>query len=53
MGEPMNKNHLEAEEVKRFVDLLKEMSCKPFPFDTTVSYPDKRTARKAILKLLL
>jgi len=44
MGEPRNRNHLKAEEVKRFVDLLKRMGCKPFLFDTTVSYAGKRNS---------
>jgi len=51
MGEPMNKNHLKAEEVKRFVDLLKTMGCKPFLFDTTVSYSGKRNSVKGYFEV--
>ncbi len=51
MGEPRNKNHLRAEDVKKFIDLLKRMGCKPFLFDTTVSYPGKRNSVKGYLEV--
>lgn len=51
MGEPRNKNHLRAEDVKKFVDLLKKKGCKPFLFDTTVSYLGKRNGVKGYLEV--
>jgi len=51
MGEPRNKNHLKAEDVKKIVSLLKEMNCKPFLFDTTVSYPGKRSEKQGYLEV--
>ncbi|MEM3648596.1 MAG: DUF362 domain-containing protein [Thermoproteota archaeon] len=51
MGEPRNRNHLKPEEVKRFVDLLKKMGCKPFLFDTTVTYPGRRNSVEGYLEV--
>ncbi|MEM2929370.1 MAG: DUF362 domain-containing protein [Thermoproteota archaeon] len=51
MGEPKNKNHLKAEEVKRFIGLLKEIGCKPFLFDTTVTYPSRRNSVEGYLEV--
>jgi uncharacterized Fe-S center protein len=51
MGEPKNPNHLKPEEVKRFVDLLKKKNCKPFLFDTTVTYSGKRHSVEGYLEV--
>lgn len=51
MGEPRNPNHLRPEEVKKFVELLKEKNCDPFLFDTTVAYPGKRYSVKGYLEV--
>jgi hypothetical protein len=51
MGEPKNPNHLKAEEVKNFVDLLKKKDCKPFLFDTTVAYSGKRHSAEGYLEV--
>jgi len=51
MGEPKNKNHLKPEEVKKFVDILKELGCEPFLFDTTVTYDSERKTKEGYLKV--
>ncbi|MGQ9597540.1 MAG: hypothetical protein ACUVQY_04310 [Thermoproteota archaeon] len=52
MGEPRNKNHLRAEDVKKLVGLLKERVVNPF-FSTRLSpIPARGTVLRAILRLL-
>lgn len=42
MGEATNKNHVSPKIVKRVVDVLKGLGSKPFLFDSTTLYREKR-----------
>jgi uncharacterized Fe-S center protein len=42
MGEKKNKNHLKPEFVRKVVDVLKRIGCKPFLFDSPVMYGGNR-----------
>jgi len=42
MGEPKNENRLKAEFVRKIVDVLKELGCEPFLFDSLVLYKSER-----------
>ena len=50
MGEKGNKTHLNPELVKAAVDILKELKCKPFLFDSTSLYKGARHTAEDYLK---
>lgn len=51
MGEPGNKFHLKPEFVKIIVDVLKELGCKPFLFDSPVVYNSPRNTEEGYYKV--
>jgi len=51
MGEPKNPNHLRPREVEPFVRLLKKKNCRPFLFDTTVSYGGRKASIEGHLEV--
>jgi len=50
MGEPGNKYYLRPAVVKVYVDILKEIGCKPFLFDSPVVYAGPRNKSADYLK---
>jgi hypothetical protein len=50
MGEIGNKYYLKPDFVKKAVDVLKEIGCKPFLFDSLVIYPGGRDTKEKYQK---
>ena len=51
MGEPGNKLSFTPEQVKPVVDVLKELGCKPFLFDSPVVYAGPRDSEEKYYKV--